>query len=208
LSENLLQANVRNYIVSQGFIGVGGGRFFINGVDTTTDGVDIVMNWPVNAGAAGRFDTTLAANFNSTEVTRIPVTAQLAALNPAPALFDRVNIIAIEEGQPKNKFSANLNWKLGQWGATARATRYGKTMTPGTTAALDFQLGAKTIVDLEARYALTPKMTLALGADNVFDQYSETLPPALNTTGNTPFSNYSPFGRSGRFVYARANYAF
>jgi len=208
LSENLLQPNVRNYIVSQGFIGVGGGRFFINGVDTTTDGVDIVMNWPVNAGAAGRFDTTLAANFNSTEVTRTPVTAQLAALNPAPVLFDRVNIIAIEEGQPKNKFSANLNWKLGQWGATARATRYGKTMTPGTTAALDFQLGAKTIVDLEARYTLTPKMTLALGADNVFDQYPETLPPALNTTGNTPFSNYSPFGRSGRFVYARANYAF
>ncbi|MBD8531752.1 MULTISPECIES: TonB-dependent siderophore receptor [unclassified Massilia] len=208
LSENLLQPNVRNYIVSQGFIGVGGGRFFINGVDTTTDGVDIVMNWPVNAGAAGRFDTTLAANFNSTEVTKTPVTAQLAALNPAPVLFDRVNIIAIEEGQPKNKFSANLNWKLGQWGATARATRYGKTMTPGTTAALDFQLGAKTIVDLEARYALTPKMTLALGADNVFDQYPETLPPALNTTGNTPFSNYSPFGRSGRFVYARANYAF
>ena len=208
LSENLLQPNVRNYIVSQGFIGVGGGRFFINGVDTTTDGVDIVMNWPVNAGAAGRFDTTLAANFNSTEVTKTPVTPQLAALNPAPVLFDRVNIIAIEEGQPKNKFSANLNWKLGQWGATARATRYGKTMTPGTTAALDFQLGAKTIVDLEARYALTPKMTLALGADNVFDQYPETLPPALNTTGNTPFSNYSPFGRSGRFVYARANYAF
>ena len=208
LSENLTQANVRDYITRQGFVGVGGGRFFINGVNTTTDGVDIVMNWPVNAGAAGRFDTTLAANFNSTEVTKTPVTAQLAALNPAPVLFDRANIIAIEEGQPRNKFSANLNWKLGQWGATARATRYGKTMTPGTVAAFDFELGAKTIVDLEGRYALTPKLTLALGADNVFDQYPETLPPALNTTGNTPFSNYSPFGRSGRFVYARANYAF
>ncbi|MGJ9419139.1 TonB-dependent receptor plug domain-containing protein [Massilia sp. CMS3.1] len=208
LSENLTQVNVRNYIASQGFIGVGGGRFFINGVDTTTDGVDIVMNWPINAGQAGRFDATLAANFNRTEVTKTPVTAQLAALTPAPVLFDRVNIIAIEEGQPKNKVSANVNWKLGQWGATARATRYGKTMTPGTSAALDFPLAAKTVVDLEGRYALTPKMTLALGADNVFDQYPETLPPALNTTGNTPFSNYSPFGRSGRFVYARANYTF
>jgi iron complex outermembrane receptor protein len=208
LSENLTQTNVRNYIAAQGFVGVGGGRFFINGVNTTTDGVDIVMNWPVNAGAAGRFDTTLAANFNSTEVTKTPVTAQLAALNPAPVLFDRANIIAIEEGQPKNKFSANLNWKLGQFGATARATRYGKTMTPGTVPAFDFPLAARTVVDLEGRYALTPKLTLALGADNVFDQYPETLPPALNTTGNTPFSNYSPFGRSGRFVYARANYAF
>jgi len=123
-------------------------------------------------------------------------------------LFDRANIIALEEGQPKNKFSANLNWKLGQWGATARVTRYGKTMTPGTTAAFDFPLAAQTVVDLEARLALTRKLSLALGADNVFDRYPETLPPALNTTGNTPFSNYSPFGRSGRFVYMRANYGF
>ena len=81
-------------------------------------------------------------------------------------------------------------------------------MTPGTVPAFDFPLAARTVVDLEGRYALTQKLTLALGADNVFDQYPETLPPALNTTGNTPFSNYSPFGRSGRFVYARANYAF
>jgi iron complex outermembrane receptor protein len=208
LSENLTQANVRNYIASQGFVGVGGGRFFINGVDTTTDGIDIVVNWPLNAGTAGRFDFTLAGNINSTEVTKVPVTAQLAALTPAPVLFDRANIIALEEGQPKNKISANVNWKLGQWGVTARATRYGKVMTPGTTPAFDFPLGAKTLVDLEARFALTPKLSLALGADNVFDQYPETQPPTLNTTGNTPFSNYSAFGRSGRFVYARANYGF
>ena len=29
--------------------GSGGGRFFINGVDTTTDGVDVVLNVPMNA---------------------------------------------------------------------------------------------------------------------------------------------------------------
>ena len=42
LSENLTQANVRQYLAAQGFIGAGGGRFFINGVDTTTEGVDVV----------------------------------------------------------------------------------------------------------------------------------------------------------------------
>jgi iron complex outermembrane receptor protein len=49
---------------------------------------------------------------------------------------------------------------------------------------------------------------LAVGAENLFDQYPETLPPALNTTGNAPFSNYAPFGRAGRYVYARATYTF
>jgi iron complex outermembrane receptor protein len=208
LSENLTQANVRAYITAQGFVGVGGGRFFINGADTKNEGIDVVVNWPVNAGASGKFDFTLAGNVNRTEVTKVATTAQLAALNPAPSLFDRVNVLTLEQGQPKNKFSANMNWKLGQMGATLRATRYGKVLSPGTTAAFDVNLGAKTVVDLEARYALTPKLNLALGADNLLDAYPETLSPAINTTGNTPFTTYSPFGFSGRFVYARASYAF
>jgi len=208
LSENLTQTNVRNYIASQGFIGVGGGRFFINGVDTTTKGVDIVLSMPYNAGDAGKFDFTLAANFTDTEVTKTPTTTQLSSLSPAPVLFDRLNVLSLEKGQPKNKVSANVNWKLGQWGATLRATRYGEVLSPGTTAAFDFEMGAKTTVDLEGRLAVTPKLTLALGADNVFDQYPETQPPSINTTGNTPFSTYAPFGRSGRYIYGRATYAF
>lgn len=208
LSENLTQTNVRNYIASQGFIGVGGGRFFINGVDTTTKGVDIVLSMPYNAGDAGKLDFTLAANFTDTKVTKTPTTTQLSNLSPAPVLFDRLNVLSLEKGQPKNKISANVNWKLGQWGATLRATRYGEVLSPGTTAAFDFEMGDKTTVDLEGRLAVTPKLTLALGADNIFDQYPETLPPSLNTTGNTPFSTYAPFGRSGRYIYGRATYAF
>jgi len=208
LSENLTSAAVRDYIVSRGFTGVGGGRFFINGVDTKTSGVDIVANYPLNLGSNGRFDLTLAGNFNKTEVTKVPTTAQLAALNPAPVLFDRLNVLTLEKGQPKNKITASANWKLAQWGATLRATRYGEVLSPGTTAAFDFNLGAKTIVDLEGRYALTKQVNLAVGVDNVFDQYSETLPPSLNTTSNTPFANYTPFGTGGRYIYARANYSF
>jgi iron complex outermembrane receptor protein len=199
---------VRNYIVSQGFTGIGGGRFFINGVDTNTKGVDIVASMPWNAGAAGHFDFTLAGNFNRTEVTKVPTTAQLAALNPAPVLFDHVNVLTMEKGQPKNKITASANWKLNQLGVTARATRYGKVLSPNTPPVPDFELAARTIVDLEARYAFSRQMSLAIGADNLFDKYSETLPPALNTTSNTPFSNYTPFGNNGRYVYARATYSF
>ncbi len=69
-------------------------------------------------------------------------------------------------------------------------------------------IGAKTVVDMEARYALNAKLNFAIGADNIFDAYPESLPPLLNGTGNTPFANYAPYGRGGRFVYARATYAF
>ena len=208
LSENLTQTNVRNYLSSLGFIGTGGGRFFINGVNTTTRGVDVVANYPWNAGEVGKFDFTLAGNYTKTEVTKTPVTAQLAALNPAPVLFDRVNVLTFEQGTPKTKFTASGQWSRGAWGATLRATRYGSVLQPGTTANLDFVMGAKTLVDLEGRFKVTKELTLALGAENLFDQYPDPYPAALNSTGNAPYGNYSPFGRSGRFVYARASYAF
>ena len=207
LSENLTQANVRDYLVARGFAG-GGGRFFINGVDTTTKGVDVVLGWPWNAGTAGKFDFTVAANVTKTDVTRVPETAELAALNPAPPLFARVNVLSFERGQPKNKLNASANWKLGQFGATLRATRYGEVFSPSVAPAPDVTMAPQTVVDVEARYAVTSKLNLALGADNVFDKYPESVSVLINSTGNTPFSNYAPYGRGGRFVYARASYAF
>jgi iron complex outermembrane receptor protein len=218
LSENLVQANVRAYLTSLGFTGVGGGRFFINGVDTRTQGVDIAVTYPFELSVAGRVNLTLAGNLNSTDVRRVPRTAPLAALNPPPILFDRVNVLTLEEGDPKNKFIATANWSLGPWGATLRAIRYGNVLSPDTAAtygsvaagtrANDVVLHAKTLVDLEGRFAFAHHLNLALGAENLFDQYPDSNPPVVNTTGTTAFSNYSPFGRSGRFVYGRLSYDF
>lgn len=208
LSENLTQANVRQFLTNQGFIGIGGGRFFINGVDTETRGVDVVVNWTLPTDDLGLFDFTLVGNYNKTKVTAVPQTAQLAALNPAPVLFGRVNVLTFEKGTPKDKLGAVVNWSFDKLSATLKATRYGEVLAPGTTPANDFILSPKTLVDLEARYELNDNWTVALGADNIFDQYPDAFPINLNTTGATSFSNYSPFGRSGRLVYGRISYNF
>jgi len=207
LSENLTSADVRNYLTSQGFIGVGGGRFFINGVDTETRGIDIVANYALETDTFGDFSFTLGANFNTTEVTRVPTTAPLAALPTPPVLFDRINVLTFEEGTPKDKYALSVDWSFGRFGATVRATRYGEVLSPGTTPALDLVLEPRTLIDLEGRVDITDSIAFALGADNVTDEYPTASSVALNSTSNTPFSNYSPFGRSGRFVYARFSYS-
>jgi iron complex outermembrane receptor protein len=212
LSENLTDAAVRNFLTSQGFVGVGGGRFFLNGVDTETEGLDIVVNWPWEAGGAGAFDFTLVANYNSTDVTRVPppsaALAQIYAPALPPPLFGRINVLTFEEGNPEDKYAAIVNWKLSRFGATLRATRYGEALDPGTSAALDFTLDAKTLLDLEARFDVTERIRIAVGAENLTDEYPDAFPVARNTTGNTPFSNYSPFGRAGRFAYGRLTVEF
>ena len=208
LSENLTQTNVRDFLEAQGFIGIGGGRFFINGVDSETQGVDVVISWPWDSESLGKFDFTLAGNYNDTEVTRVPTTQELEQLDPAPVLFGRINVLTFEEGNPKDKLAAIVNWSQGMFGATFRATRYGEALDPGTSAATDFRLPARTLVDLEGRVQFNDSLRLSIGAENLFDQYPEAFPISRNSTGNTPFSNYSPFGRSGRLVYARLSFDF
>ncbi len=208
LSENLTQANVRTFLQGQGFVGSGGGRFFLNGVDTETQGVDVVANYAFGETAYGSFDATFGANFNKTDVTKIPAIPQLTALTPAPELFGRINVLTFEEGTPKDKFTGQLNWENGPFAATMRAIRYGEVLVPAAVAASDYTLSPEVLIDLEGRYTFRDRITLAVGADNLLDEYADAAPISQNGTGNTPFSGYSAFGNSGRFVYAKVSLDF
>lgn len=199
LSENFTGALVEGVLRANGITNSNGGRFFINGVDTETTGVDIIANYRLVTDSVGSFTFTFGANFNTTEVTKVPVNTVV----PSLPTFARVNILTFEEGTPKDKFSGSVDWSLGPFGVTARATRYGEVLSPQSSAALDLVLDPKTLVDLEGRWSINERVRVAVGADNVFDEYPTKNPVALNTTSNTPFSNYSPFGRSGRYVYGR-----
>ncbi len=172
------------------------------------------MSYPLTFDRAGRLDLTFTANFNSTDVTRTPTTAELEALDPAPVLFERLNVLTFEEGTPENKFALTANWSLERLGATLRATRYGEALSPDTAALFtstvvnDVVLSPTTLIDIEGRFDITESLRVALGADNITDEYPDPNPPAVNGTGTQSFSNYSPFGRSGRFVYGKLTYRF
>jgi iron complex outermembrane receptor protein len=141
-------------------------------------------------------------------VTAIPAIPVLTGLTPPPVLFARTNILTFEEGAPKDKFTGQVNWENGPFAATFRAVRYGEVLVPSNTPSLDYTLSPKTLIDLEARYTWNDLVTLSVGADNILDEYPDAAPFNLNSTGNTPFSTYSPFGYSGRFVYTRATVNF
>lgn len=204
LSENLTGTDVVNLLTSHGINNVNSARFFINGVDTETQGVDIVASYAVDFGEWGDVDFTAGLNFTDTDVTRTP---QLEPL-PGLTIFGRREIARFEVGQPDSKATLAADWSRGRWGATARATRFGETISPGTTAASDVTLGPKTIIDLEGRFDINDRVQLAVGANNVFDEYPDETPDGLNFNGIFPYSGFSPFGFNGRYVYGRVSVNF
>jgi len=186
---------------------VGRARFFLNGVDTRTQGVDLVLHYHRVTDTLGRLDLMASANRNATEVTRLPTIGVLATLDPPPVLFGRINTLTLEEGTARNKINAVADWShplaRAQIGADLRVTRYGQVGEPGTDAAHDLRMSPTTLVDLELSAKVGGHFTAVLGVDNLFDQYPEPYPAALNPTGAVGFSGYSPFGFNGRFGYAR-----
>ena len=134
-------------------------------------------------------------------------------------LFDRFNILTFEEGTPDNKFAAQVNWNLDRWGATLRAHALRRSAVARQrrdvrdccrrhACRTTSRSARRRWSTSKAAFDITDNIRVALGAENLLDEYPDPNTPNANPTGTTSFSNYSPFGRSGRFVYGRVSYKF
>ena len=183
--------------------GASAARFFTNGVDTRTQGIDYSVDYRLPTDI-GDFDLSASANQNTYKVTKTPATP--ITILPVPmSLFARQAVQRLEHGTPRYKVTLQSDWSMDNWGATLRSTFYGDVLSPGTVAdgSQDVETGKRSVWDAEARYKLPHDVTVAVGADNLFDAYPRQVPPALNTTGAAPFTSFSPFGFDGRCVYGR-----
>jgi iron complex outermembrane receptor protein len=218
LSENLSGAAVVQTLANNGITTVTAGRFFLNGIRSTTKGIDVVAHYRTKSENVGTFDFTVAANFNDVKVTEAPAPVTITAAVPGGApisatlpIFSRQRIISFEQGTPRTKLVGTIDWSLDKFGVTARGSYYGDVTQPSSTgfAEDDIHTGRHTIFDLEARYEVVHNLNLALGANNVFDTYPDAVPltssrgTTLNSTGLVGFPYYSPFGFNGRYIYGR-----
>jgi iron complex outermembrane recepter protein len=195
LSENLNTPQVAALIAP---FGAGVARFFINGVETKTEGVDLVARYLLKTESAGRWEFVAAGNWNSTDVEKLPslnVINNICAGQPAPCtppvLFGRINTLTFEEGTPDSKLSLGVDWSIplgnASYGVNLKGTQYGEVVEPGqpNTAELnagiddarDIDIEGDTLVDLalSAKF-LDGKFGITLGADNLFDQYPDRVP--------------------------------
>jgi iron complex outermembrane receptor protein len=224
-------AAVKAVLDANGFQSVGAARFFINGLDTTTRGVDAVASYRFNAGGIGNWTLTAAYNYNKTKIDRRLNGLGPLATIPGLVLFGRVEGIRFTDGQPRDKVVLSADGDIGPFGITARTTRYGKVVSPGAAAPIadptsltaygpdDIFLKAKWITDFELRVKAGDRAEFAIGANNLFDVYPTRSPfgprPAAAGGGfypanqeYIPYSIFSPFGFDGRYVYGRMSVNF
>jgi iron complex outermembrane receptor protein len=194
---------------------------FANGIDTRTDGADLVFNFPYEYGF-GKINWSVSAAWDTTSITKRAATP--AALAGA-TLYDVEAYSELQTASPKyvvnlgallsmDKLSINLVEKI--YGPSAD---YENDDGDNPTNANEYfrdQIGVTAITNLDVGFQFTEGLRLSIGAQNLFNRFpsklnSNILNHEIAAGDNAAVDQYpifSPFGINGGFYYVKAAYRF
>jgi len=169
--------------------------FFNNAFDTRTQGLDFVANGKFFTNGGGTTQATLAINYTTTNV-----------LNADPTI-SATRIRQLEENLPRWKGFLNLTHDQGRFRGLFRTNFFGSFyeahLDDGT---LPIEAGSRITFDAELGYEVIDGVELAVGAQNLLDNY-----PQENRWAGVAGARYavtSPYGFNGGSYYIRARLEF
>jgi iron complex outermembrane receptor protein len=190
--------------------------FYTNDFKTTTQGIDLVASYDHDWGNAGTGTLTAAVNWTKTRVDN------------AGEEVSRDKVVDLENQNPEIRGVFTYTHDINNFRFQARASYFDDWVnsqdwgdaTPrgpdGTNYGIRCQIGyddcfsGKWIMDLEGSYTFADRYTIAIGADNVFDEPGAADPANLNPDGSlgaigsgNKYSDTTPWGIDGGFWYAR-----
>ena len=186
--------------------------FFVNGIDTETKGVDVILTNETSLGS-GTLRSSLAANFTRTQVKNINVPETLATAS-VENFFSREEENRFEDALPQSKVNLMFNYRLGRFNSNLNFVRFGEVWartgirTDGDTQ-VDQEFSAKVITDLTLGYDLTNNVNLTIGANNLFDVYPDENREEFRSSERFVYSRrVSQFGFNGTYYFGRLNINF
>ncbi|HET7504848.1 MAG TPA: TonB-dependent receptor, partial [Kofleriaceae bacterium] len=208
------------------FAGVGVAQFFVNAVDTTTNGLDLVVDYNYRL-PKGSLKATAAANFTDTTVDAVHVPqSMIDKFANVPGGEDQIRAVflgrygenRLTDLLPRQKGTLGLRWDYDHWTAGVRANYFGPTKFRSDDKDadgnfLDESFGAKVTFDVDLGYRIGG-MWWDIGATNVFNTFPDEVKHPENRNNETflytpaGLTAGAPYGTDGAFFFARAGYRF
>lgn len=181
-------------------VNVGSAGFFLNAINTNTQGIDIVFSYDNIEIGKGYLGGSIAANFNKTEVKSTNFPDFIENNNLGDAIFSREDVSRVETWRPRQKIIASANYKINRFSTNLSFMNYGKvTYRHPSDPINDATYGAKTLTDLSFTYGFSDKINFTLGASNLFNVFPDTFAEAYSENGGVPNDRNLDF--VGRFKY-------
>lgn len=172
-------------------------QFYQNALDSTTQGLDVVASYRGDWFDAGTTNLTAAFNTNSFKIDKVLVST---------VSFNSTTVYNFEHNDPKWRANATVNQQIGPVSLMLRANLFGPWSRQTTAASgLIQHYKTETVFDAEISVPVTEKLSLTLGARDVFDNY-----PDVNKIDDTNGRTYvdGPVSWQGGYYYARMNFNF
>ncbi|MBB3224278.1 TonB-dependent receptor plug domain-containing protein [Pseudoduganella umbonata] len=188
-------------------LGVGQAQFFVNSVDTKTQGLDLTAS---HRGTlfGNRLTTFLAANFSKTTVEDIHAPASLAGFEDV--LLSERERLFIEQGGPRRKATLGFNYVTGPLDTDFKIIHFGPQTLgtfSGTAAGVpNLHYEAKTSADLSLSYSVNQNIKFTAGANNIFS--AKPTPQNADETDNGFKYDSVQFGLNGTSYFARLHVKF
>jgi iron complex outermembrane receptor protein len=219
-------------VTAEGDTGI---NLFTNGVTTRTRGIDVGFSYGMDLAGAN-VDLTAAATYTKTEVLKVRATpAEFGTTQP---LFDTVALSDLTDTAPK--FLVNLGARF-DWERVTLSVHelvYGKasefendggecisfyganspncSTDPSGLTFFKTEVGVTPITNLEVAFKAMDKLSVTVGATNVFDRYpnkrNALFRAAQFGSGDNGavagYPSFSPFGINGAYYYGSISYKF
>ncbi|NQY01724.1 MAG: TonB-dependent receptor [Halieaceae bacterium] len=166
-------------------------RFFTNGIETQTEGFDVVATYALDSDFGS---TTFNLAYNQTENS---------VEDFVPGIIDDVRIQELEEALPETRWNLMGTHLMDNWRFMARYSYFDDWYDSEDQLTYD----GYGMVDAEVAYSFDAGLSIVVGADNILDETPDENPNAAAGVGNE-FSQWSPGGFNGRFWYTRLVYDF
>jgi len=184
--------------------------YFTNGATTRTTGLDITAHYVSDLGRYGRINWDVGANFNHTNVKDI---AQDGNGNPV-LNAQQINLISTEN--PSNKLIFGGVWRRKKWDVAIHEIRYGHTISNLTYVSGAYAFSTthfyeqinrpRFVTNLEVGYQVLPQLHLALGGNNIGNEYPSRVRSFTSDYNNNLYDTLSQqLSEEGGFYYLRAD---
>ncbi len=192
-------------------------QFFANGVDTKTQGVDIVLGYTYELDQDRKLNIGISGNFNSLDIQKI----HNGSLNQF-TFFGPFSQAYLKAAAPDYKFGATIGYTTPKFSANLFLTQFSQVIlqdfqwvdTPATTqqeadalfAVATDTYDAALTVDVSITYQVTPKISFTIGGNNIFNKYPTPQFDAWTDQGG--LTDSVQMGSDGAYFFGRIGFRF
>ena len=175
-------AGLDQVLADNGIVAV---SFFVNGIDTRTQGLDFVSSYRNIQVGTGVLGLSLAGNYTFQNKSLKIINPALIA-SAGQTVVDDTQLALLLSSRPKYKGIAGGDYRVGKLTVNLNNTLIGPTTfhQAGINENLNTEFSTKILTDLGGSFAITKKVSLSVNAQNIFNVLPEWKYKSLNAAGD------------------------